>query len=67
MGAHQKIDRVARRELAELLPPRRYFPAIDKYCILGRQRSRWYQAQEPSVDEPCGTMWTQPTLTTQTD
>lgn len=53
MGAHQKIDRVARRELAELLPPRRYFPAIDEILHFeGVNGPDGIKRKSPSVDEP---------------
>lgn len=53
MGAHQKIDRVARRELAELLPARRYFPAIDGILHFeGVNGPDGIKRKSPSVDEP---------------
>ncbi len=53
MGAHQKIDRVARKRLGEMLPPERYFP--DTHSILhfeGKNGPDGIKRKSPSVDEP---------------
>lgn len=53
MGAHQKIDRVARRELTMLLPKRRYFPAIREILHFeGKNGPDGIKRKSPSVDEP---------------
>ena len=53
MGAHQKIDRVARRELAEMLPVRRYFPGIMEILHFeGVNGPDGIKRKSPSVDEP---------------
>ena len=53
MGAHQKIDRVARRQLAYLIPRQRFFP--DTASILqfeGKNGPDGIKAKSPSRDEP---------------
>lgn len=53
MGAHQKIDRVARRQLAELIPTKRYFPAINEILHFeGKNGPDGIKRKSPSVDEP---------------
>lgn len=53
MGAHQKIDRVARRQLDQLIPARRYFPDIhDILHFEGMNGPDGIKRKSPSVDEP---------------
>ncbi len=53
MGAHQKIDRVARRELATMLPARRYFPSVDDILHFeGKNGPDGIKSKSPSIDEP---------------
>lgn len=53
MGAHQKIDRVARRQLDKMLPARRYFPSIDDILHFeGKNGPDGIKTKSPSVDEP---------------
>lgn len=53
MGAHQKIDRVARRQLEQLIPVRRFFPAIkDILHFEGMNGPDGIKRKSPSVDEP---------------
>jgi len=53
MGAHQKIDRVARRQLGKIIPKRRFFP--DTKAILhfeGKNGPDGIKRKSPSRDEP---------------
>lgn len=53
MGAHQKIDRVARRQLANMLPARRYFPDIKSILHFeGMNGPDGIKRKSPSIDEP---------------
>ena len=53
MGAHQKIDRVARKRLAEVIPPKRYFPDItDILHFEGKNGPDGIKSKSPSRDEP---------------
>lgn len=53
MGAHQKIDRVARRQLSEMLPARRFFPDIKNILYFeGMNGPDGIKRKSPSVDEP---------------
>ena len=53
MGAHQKIDRVARRQLLKLLPHRRYFPSSREVLHFeGANGPDGIKRKSPSIDEP---------------
>lgn len=53
IGAHQKIDRVARRRLSEILPGKRYFPAIAHILHFeGMNGPDGIKRKSPSKDEP---------------
>lgn len=53
MGAHQKIDRVARRHLAELLPQSTPFPAIKSILHFeGKNGPDGIKVKSPAKDEP---------------
>ena len=53
MGAHQKIDRVARRNLRRMLPNQATFPSIqDILHFEGRNGPDGIKAKSPGVDEP---------------
>jgi hypothetical protein len=53
LGAHQKIDRVARRQLAKLLPGGTNFPKIrDILYFEGKNGPDGVKAKSPSRDEP---------------
>lgn len=53
MGVHQRIDRIARRELAELLPKRRYFPSEhDILHFEGLNGPDGIKRKSPGQDEP---------------
>ena len=53
LGAHQKIDRVARRQLATLLPDNTLFPASRKILHFeGKNGPDAIKRKSPAVDEP---------------
>lgn len=53
IGAHQKIDRVARRRLAEIIPNNRYFPDVkDILHFEGTNGPDGIKRKSPSKDEP---------------
>jgi hypothetical protein len=53
MGAHQKIDRVARRHLTKLLPEGTEFPKISKILLFeGKQGPDAIKRKSPAKDEP---------------
>lgn len=53
MGAHQKIDRVARRQLSRMLPDDKLFPAIRSILQFeGRNGPDGIKIKSPAVDEP---------------
>ena len=53
MGVHQRIDRIARRELGELLPKRRYFPSEhDILHFEGLNGPDGIKRKSPGQDEP---------------
>jgi hypothetical protein len=53
MGAHQKIDRVARRHLAELLPAHTSFPKVRQILQFeGKNGPDGIKRKSPSHDEP---------------
>jgi hypothetical protein len=53
MGAHQKIDRVARRRLAEIIPEKRFFPEIKEILHFeGLNGPDGIKRKSPSKDEP---------------
>lgn len=53
MGAHQKIDRVAHRHLAELLPKRAFFPDISQILEFeGTDGPDGIKRKSPGKDEP---------------
>lgn len=53
MGVHQRIDRIARRELVELLPKRRYFPSEhDILHFEGLNGPDGIKRKSPGQDEP---------------
>lgn len=53
MGAHQKIDRVARRHLTRLLPDDSLFPTYRKILLFeGRNGPDGIKIKSPSKDEP---------------
>lgn len=53
MGAHQKIDRVARRRLSEIMPKKRFFPDIkDILHFEGLNGPDGIKRKSPSKDEP---------------
>lgn len=53
MGAHQKIDRVARKRLDDLLPNGHYFPSIhDILHFEGKNGPDGIKRKSPSIDEP---------------
>ena len=53
LGAHQKIDRVARKRLAELLPASRKFPSITQILHFeGMNGPDGVKRKSPSKDEP---------------
>ncbi len=53
MGVHQRIDRIARRELVEVLPKRRYFPTEhDILHFEGLNGPDGIKRKSPGQDEP---------------
>lgn len=53
LGAHQRIDRIARRHLAKVLPRRGYFPhAKDILKFEGRDGPDGIKRKSPARDEP---------------
>lgn len=53
MGAHQKIDRLARRNLRQLMPAKRQFPVIAEILHFeGRNGPDGIKSKSPGVDEP---------------
>lgn len=53
LGAHQRIDRIARRHLTTVLPKRAYFPAIGEILKFeGRDGPDGIKRKSPAVDEP---------------
>lgn len=53
IGAHQKIDRVARKQLANLLDEGQYFPSIKNILHFeGNKGPDSVKRKSPSVDEP---------------
>lgn len=53
MGVHQKIDRIARRQLTTLLQPRQSFPSIQRILHFeGNNGPDGVKRKSPSVDEP---------------
>lgn len=53
MGTHQKIDRIARRELSCILPTRSYFPSTnDILHFEGKNGPDGIKSKSPARDEP---------------
>ncbi len=53
LGAHQRIDRMARRELKKILPARAYFPSIKEILKFeGRDGPDGIKRKSPARDEP---------------
>lgn len=52
-GTHQKLDRIARRQLIKIMPPHGFFPGIEKILSFEGYRGpdglKW---KSPGVDEP---------------
>lgn len=53
MGAHQKIDRVSRRQLSKIIPKNRYFPLAEQILHFeGANGPDGIKRKSPSRDEP---------------
>lgn len=53
LGAHQRIDRIARRHLSKALPRRAYFPGIKDILVFeGRDGPDGIKRKSPARDEP---------------
>lgn len=53
MGAHQKIDRIARRQLDELIPAKGFFPSINSILHFeGKNGPDGIKRKSPERDEP---------------
>lgn len=53
MGAHQKIDRIARRNLRQLVKKRQYFPGVTEILHFeGRNGPDGIKNKSPGIDEP---------------